>query len=336
MNKSLRFFSHFVKLNIHEGFESDIANQWGRSGMTDAAIEELIELKSSGWKAVQEAWRAFKAGEDMSEKQLKIVACGVEMQDAWHAKRAGEVLNDRQKEVVACGVEKQDAWHAKRAGEVLNDRQKELVACGVELQNAWHAKRAGEVLNEKQLKIVAGGEALSAYHKKGSDERLGLEISTSNCLEFICSKPSCNNSRLRKSDRVVQSVKYPNAGVAFVEIRDEAAGPIIHRCRSAGNNGKHVRDWMKGQKIKDAKSYPVVRSIFAAVQNASGGKINIGDGKEVVKSYHIKVGERPKELIVTPTCSTCGVTMSLVPMHEKEFYRLINKKTIKRILDKQK
>ena len=194
-------------------------------------------------------------------------------------------------------------------------------------------------MNEKQLKIVAGGEALSAYHKKGSDERLGLEISTSNCLEFICPKPSCNNSRLRKSDRVVQSVKYPNAGVAFVEIRDEAAGPIIHRCRSAGKHGKHIQNWMKGQKIKDAKSYPgqsMDNCIEAVLRNASGGKVNIGDGKEVVKSYHIKVGERPKELIVTPTCPTCGSNMSLVPRHKKEFHRLINKRNIKDILDKQK
>lgn len=194
-------------------------------------------------------------------------------------------------------------------------------------------------LNEKQLKIVAGGEALSAYHKKGSDERLGLEISTSNCLEFICSKSSCNNPSLRKSDWVVQSAGWPKPGVAFVEIRDEAAGPIIHRCRSAGKNGKHVRDWMKGQKIKDAKSYPgqsMDYCIEAVLRNASGGKVNIGDGKEVVKSYHIKVGERPKELIVTPTCPTCGSNMSLVPRHKKEFYRLTNKMNIKRMLDKQK
>mmetsp|Transcript_19842 Transcript_19842/g.35899 ORF Transcript_19842/g.35899 Transcript_19842/m.35899 type:complete len:93 (+) Transcript_19842:376-654(+) len=92
---------------------------------------------------------------------------------------------------------------------------------------------------------------------------------------------------------------------------------------------------MKGQKIKDAKSYPI-RSILTAVQNASGGKINIGDGKEVVKSYHIKLGERPKELIVTPTCPMCGINMSLVPRHKKEFHRLINKRNIKNILDKQK
>ena len=121
---------------------------------------------------------------------------------------------------------------------------------------------------------------------KATDERLCLEISTSNCLEFTCSYSSCNNSRLCKSDRVVQS-----HGVAVVEIRNEASGPILHRCISFGIGGKNVQDWMKGQTIKVKVSY-LGSNTSALMLNASGGKVKIttmkGCNGKVLKSYHIK------------------------------------------------
>ena len=45
-----------------------------------------------GLATIKEAWRAFKADEDLSEQQPKIVKYGLEVQEAWRALSAGEEL----------------------------------------------------------------------------------------------------------------------------------------------------------------------------------------------------------------------------------------------------
>ena len=171
---------------------------------------------------------------------------------------------------------------------------------------------------------------------KITDEKSSLEILSSNCLEFSCPKESCNSSRLYKSDRVAHSAEYPKAGVGFVEIREGAAGPIIHRCEY-GRNGKNIQDWTKEPNISEAKSYPGPIKMYAALKNASRGEVKIvtkrQNGKEqderVVKSYYIKWGEQPMELVVQLSCSKCGGITSLVQKDKKEFYRVISKQTMK-------
>jgi len=101
---------------MKEDFETEIADEWGRNGMTDEQIEELRRLKQEGLlkahDVVREAWRLYRAErfDEMGENHRNVVT----VSEAWRLHRAGrfDEMGQNHRNVVAVS----EAWRLYRAG----------------------------------------------------------------------------------------------------------------------------------------------------------------------------------------------------------------------------